>query len=504
MKDRIIVVFSSHLGDDENNKFIEHIKRTIGIKNYEIQCFINYNQYSLSVIYNKVLNRYDNDKSVIILFVHVDIIFRTNDWGRILLHKFNNTNYGIIGVAGSIYIPESGVWWDDKYSMRGIVEHTDGVNTWVSKYSSEKRGGVIETIVVDGLFIAVNPTLIIHKFDEFFSGFHYYDLGFCMSNYLDGCNIGITTDIRILHKSIGITNEQWEINRKKFIEKYSLELPISILPQYEDLNVTLIDNPKVAVIIPTKNNFKYLYDNIQSWYEVVKYNNYEIIIADTGSDESVINKYDSLLSDNIRLVKYNFYNFAKINNDIVKNHIGQDVELLLFCNDDVLLLNDALSRCVEIYNQNKSNIGTVGIRLHYGNTLIQHCGISIHRQLPSNHLLLSHVDLKKSNNYCNGIRKSIGNTGAFLLISRELFNEIGCFNEAYIECLEDVELNLECILRNKINITACDAVAYHYESVSRNKYVDKDKNFQIDYYGNLMPYYMKNSEELNEMIKEIA
>ena len=101
--------------------------------------------------------------------------------------------------------------------------------------------------------------------------------------------------------------------------------------------------------------------------------------------------------------------------------------------------------------------------------------------------------MRKTNNYNKSVNyNSIGNTGAFLLIKKSLFNEINGFNENYIECFEDVELNLECLLKNKKNITVSDAVAYHHESVSRNRSSDKIKNLQRDYIQLLYPFYLKN------------
>jgi hypothetical protein len=43
---------------------------------------------------------------------------------------------------------------------------------------------------------------------------------------LDGCEIGVTTDIRILHQSVGMVKEQWEKNRVQFAEKYKEDLPL--------------------------------------------------------------------------------------------------------------------------------------------------------------------------------------------------------------------------------------------------------------------------------------
>lgn len=226
MKDNIVVVFSSHLSEDEDNKFIKHIEDTIGAKHKTV-CYKNFNQFSLTQIYNMAIDEHNNENAIMV-FCHNDIIFKTKQWGKDLLYKFNRFDYQIIGVAGTTYLEDNGIWWSDRTKMCGVVEHTNGLSTWVNEYAPEKKGFIKPVILIDGLFMAVDCNDIEHKFDEEFKGFHFYDLSFCFPNYLDGCNIGVTTDIRILHKSIGMVNQQWEENRKQFVEKYKDELPFSI------------------------------------------------------------------------------------------------------------------------------------------------------------------------------------------------------------------------------------------------------------------------------------
>jgi GT2 family glycosyltransferase len=343
-------------------------------------------------------------------------------------------------------------------------------------------------------------------FDESYKGFHFYDHSLCIKNYLLGVNIGVITDIRILHKSVGRTNNEWELNRQQFVNEYQDEFPImwKVDINVNNTPINLINQPFTSIIIPTKNNFRILYNNIKSWIDLVKYNNYEIIIADTGSDSETLNEYNKIksLSNRIKFIYYDYYNFGKINNDVSRFHVDEKSELLLFCNDDVELLNDTLSNVILTYNDNKDTVGTIGIRLHFEDNTIQHNGILAFRDEKQLHL--SHVDLKLDSNYSMGInKKSIGNTGAFLLINKELFYEIGGFNENYIECFEDVELNFECLIRNKINITNSVAVAYHYESMSRNKNENKIRNLNIDYVNNLFPFYLKNKLALDRYIKKI-
>lgn len=502
-KTNVVVVFSSHLGVEKNNEFIAHIHKTIGCI-HSVICHENYNEFSLSELYSKDLAGYNSGhrpehEQGIMVFCHPDIKFKTKNWGRILLNHFNNTNYGILGLAGTTYLGESAMWWEDRKTMYGIVNHTDGEREWESRFSPPIQG-VQPVVTIDGVFIAVDPGKLEYGFDTNFGKFHFYDLGFCVPNYLEGVDLGVISTIRIVHSSVGMTNDDWESNRVKFAEQYKDELPLALEPIIKELNITKFTaTPKVSVIIPTKNNFDILNKNIMSWKQYVKYPKYEILIADTGSDPEVKEKYKEIIGLNIKLVEYDYFNFGQINNDMVKNHTPGS-ELILFCNDDICLLNDALSRCVEIYNETKSP-GTIGIRLHYENGTIQHNGIVYFEDKDGN-LHLTHKDMTKSANYSTGVQhKSHGNTGAFMLINKSLFLELGCFNEEYIECFEDAELNLKCRLKRKQNITVSDAVAYHYESLSRNKDPRKLEKLNIDYQKRLHPFWKENKEALRKLLK---
>ena len=144
MKKNIVVVFSSHRSEEENNKFVKHIDDTIGVR-HKVVCYPNFNQFSLPQIYNQAIKDHHESDSVFVM-CHNDIKIKTKNWGRELLRKHNNDGYDIIGIAGTTFVPESGRWWDDRSKMYGIVEHTNGLKEWANEYSNEIRG--IQSVVV--------------------------------------------------------------------------------------------------------------------------------------------------------------------------------------------------------------------------------------------------------------------------------------------------------------------------------------------------------------------
>ena len=220
-----------------NPHFQDYLKKTCGYPKVEIIEKVNPNGRSLTEIYNEILSE---SKSDIVVLCHDDIYFEKNGWGNYILNHFKRTEYGILGVAGSTHIPKSGMWWEDRRRMVGIVNHEHEGKKWESKYSPSLGKEISPTIIVDGLFLVIHKQRIKHNFDETVKGFHMYDVNFCFRNYLDGVKVGVMFDIRITHKSIGMTNDEWEKNRISFSEKFEKSLPQKISKTTKDkLNILL-------------------------------------------------------------------------------------------------------------------------------------------------------------------------------------------------------------------------------------------------------------------------
>lgn len=224
----ITIGYSTKKVDEE---FLKYIKKSVGIPSAEIIPFENPGTHSLTEAYNIILKQSKND---IVVFCHDDIYFEKNNWGnKILKHFKRNPQYGILGVAGSTKLPKSGMWWEDKTRMRGIVNHEHEGRKWESKYSKSLGNKIDHVVLVDGLFFAVDKNKVKKDFDESVKGFHLYDVDFCFRNYIEGVEVGVIYDVRLTHKSIGMTNEQWEKNRQEFSEKYSDKLPVKIIPNLD-------------------------------------------------------------------------------------------------------------------------------------------------------------------------------------------------------------------------------------------------------------------------------
>lgn len=253
--------------------------------------------------------------------------------------------------------------------------------------------------------------------------------------------------------------------------------------------------PKLAIVIPEKNNVQITLVCLFSIINQCKYptNRFTIYLADTGSEEKqlkILKSYcKNLCEDNdldIRFIEYDYYNFAKINNDVINKHIDNDTELVLLMNNDIELVSDAISESVNEYLEYKEEIGTIGVRLMYPNLSIQHLGIKVFNpHIEGFKTAFSHYHLKER--YTKDIQKiekkeTFGNTGAFLLTPFKLWKEIGGLNENYKVCFEDVEYNLECLLKGKKNITLYKPCCYHRESYTKKQEINKQDIMRIQSY----------------------
>jgi hypothetical protein len=235
MSELITVGYSTR---KHNPEFIEYIKKTSGFKKIHVIEKVNNGEKSLSQVYNEIINESETD---IVVLCHDDILFDTTSWYSKIMKHFEKSDFGILGMAGTTEMPRSGMWWEDRSKMYGIVNHQHDGKKWESKYSDSLQNSIKEVVIVDGLFIAIHKKRIKHTFDESVSGFHMYDINFCFRNYLENVKIGVITNIRITHMSIGATNSNWEKNKLIFAEKYRNDLPEKIKFNYDDnLNIILM------------------------------------------------------------------------------------------------------------------------------------------------------------------------------------------------------------------------------------------------------------------------
>lgn len=441
---------------NHNKDLVTYFEKSSGIKDVEVIEVVNNGEKNLSQVYNEILNKSKND---IVLLCHDDIYFDTNNWGKKIVNHFKNSDYGILGVAGTTEMPENGQWWSNRNKMVGIVNHENDGKKWESKYSNGFLNQVLDVCIIDGVFIAINKSKIKESFDETVNGFHFYDIVFSTLNYLSGVKIGVIYDVRITHKSIGQTNESWENNRKLYVEKFKNNLPIVHKPNiiYTQLKYSKNKKP-FRLFVQTTNEG----GNVQKFLDKLKnlglLNNLKITLISNDTNIDLLKDFES---QNIKVVEGHFSSLNK-NLSILKwddefvNLLKDD--LIFFTTDTTTILNDVFSSMYKIYQKDKNNVSVIFPTVLNNDYSIFSNGLDIVKN-KDNKL---NVLLKHQSTYYNifqGHQKSsFGSISPFFATTYTLLNKFEWLDIDYDTDIHSLMLSLKSTTKNLINYVDTNSV----------------------------------------------
>lgn len=217
-----IVICSLHEG--QFNRLQDNILSTIGNVQFELLRIDNgKNTYTIAEAYNEGISK---AQYPYLVFVHEDVLFHTEAWGKKLLEYFeNDQRIGLIGLAGSkikTSIPSS--WWENEKEnqVMNIIQHyPNGKKERILFGFTEKP--LTEVILIDGVFIAMRKTKL--NFDERLKGFHNYDQSISLKNRKAGYKNFVTNEIVIEHYSIGNKDRCWLKSNIELSKLYQKDLP---------------------------------------------------------------------------------------------------------------------------------------------------------------------------------------------------------------------------------------------------------------------------------------
>jgi hypothetical protein len=336
----------------DNQKYIDYLQSTSMYKEVQIIQKINNGEKSLSEVYNEIIDEAQYD---IVVLCHDDLEFDTKNWGEKIVKQFQkNPDYGILGLAGTKYLDSNSKWWEVPNTMYGIVNHKHEGKKWTSTYSKDIGNKIEDVILVDGLFLAINKNNLKHKFDESIKGFHFYDLGLCLPNFLDNVKVGVIFDVRVTHLSIGQTNQEWENNRIMFSEKYIDNLPIDINDKSNSETFIFVHNQDIIVDYEEKRKFKNLY-------------NYKYVFLGKGNIDKLENYPNVLIARNFEenIEQYPLFTAYTGWYLLWKNNLIKTKYVNLF-EYDIILSKNIDQFHTKLYNDNVEMIGYVPFPIaHY-------------------------------------------------------------------------------------------------------------------------------------------
>lgn len=214
----------------------------------------------------------------------------------------------------------------------------------------------------------------------------------------------------------------------------------------------------VSIIIPTRddNLIRQCIDSIQN---KSTYDNYEIIVVDTGLKQKIKS------NSNCKVFIYKEpFNYSRLNNYAVTEAAGS---YLIFLNDDTSVISaDWIEQMIK-YGR-RADVGAVGVKLLYPDNTVQHAGILIgvggvtsHAFEGFKHDHPGHQGLLQSVRECSAV------TAACAMIRKQVFQEIGGFDENLPFQYSDVDLCLKLRKKGYLIIYTPHAVLYHYTTTTR-------------------------------------
>ncbi|MEM6533792.1 MAG: glycosyltransferase [Myxococcota bacterium] len=253
--------------------------------------------------------------------------------------------------------------------------------------------------------------------------------------------------------------------RRRGIDATSIATPRN--PSLHRVRYHLTTEPRVSIVIPTKDRADLLSLCVDSIRARTSYKNFEIVVADNGSEEDdthrlfcEIQKFDS-----IRVLRWNHpFNYSILNNWAVEQ---TDATVICFLNNDIEVetetwLTEMVAHAVQ------PDIGCVGARLYYPDGRLQHAGITLGVGGIAAHAYRFQPTDYPGYFWRARVQQSVSAvTAACLAIRRSVFDEVEGFDEQFRVAYGDVDLCLRASAAGYRTVYTPYAELTHHESATR-------------------------------------
>jgi GT2 family glycosyltransferase len=246
--------------------------------------------------------------------------------------------------------------------------------------------------------------------------------------------------------------------------------PVENLPGYFHTVYRLHGEPKISIVIPSKNNYKILKQCLDSIQSKTVYQNFQVIVIDNGSTDADTLRYLGSLrhtDERITVLPHDKpFNFSELCN---LGAAQSDGELLLFLNDDTEVLTPDWLERLGGYAQ-LPHVGAVGAKLLYPDREhVQHVGV-VNLLNGPDHAFLG-ADANDPGYFARAALEYdwLAVTGACLMVDRAKFEQAGGFDEGLPIAYNDVDLCFRLVEHGFYNMVSPAVKLVHHESYSRGQ-----------------------------------
>jgi GT2 family glycosyltransferase len=225
--------------------------------------------------------------------------------------------------------------------------------------------------------------------------------------------------------------------------------------------------PRVSIIVPFKDKPELLEQLWRTFRAHTRWEDWQLILV---SNNSVDPRTHSVLAElnDPRILKLTWnhpFNYSAINNFAARSAQG---ELLLFLNNDIELVENGWLEELMAQAQ-RPEVGVVGPLLLFPNGSIQHAGVILGPGGFATHAFWKGRPDEEWTPFgrpdCT--RDYLAVTGACMMMRREVFEQVGGFDERIVVSGSDVELALRIIGQGLRCVYTPHARLVHHESATR-------------------------------------
>lgn len=213
-------------------RLADNVRDTVGVPFELIIADNSSGSRGICQVYNETAGSASFD---ILCFVHEDVLFETNNWGRRLKEYLSEKKTGLIGIAGGdtrSIVPSS--WYvPAKSNNIHVVQHYRYRNAQPEHIAifGDPNNRPYRVAALDGVFLCTTKEIFsLYQFDPVCCpGFHGYDIDYSLQVSTTHDLLAVP-DILIHHYSEGKPDRKWLASAIAVSEKWRKRLPVSVHP----------------------------------------------------------------------------------------------------------------------------------------------------------------------------------------------------------------------------------------------------------------------------------
>ncbi|MDR6973252.1 glycosyltransferase [Leifsonia shinshuensis] len=235
--------------------------------------------------------------------------------------------------------------------------------------------------------------------------------------------------------------------------------------------------PTVSIVVPTRHGRANL-ERLLPSLAATDYPAFDVTVVDNGGETEENEAWYAALDPGIpvRHVWWHEepFNYSRVNTVTARGTSGA---VLVFLNDDTEVVDAGWLR--ELVGMlHRDGVGTVGFQHRTGDGVVQHGGVMIGPGgFAANLFAGMHPDDDSLIGPVRWYRDSLAVTAACVGIRRDLFEEVGGFDERFQLTGSDVVLGLDQVIRGRRNVVIPFDAVRHFESLTRGPHAPRSDSF---------------------------